>query len=612
MSTVAFAQPKQGQERIDSLVSLLPNSKEDTIKAIWLSEIGTEYNIIDPNKGLQYGNEALALSQQLNWKRGEMMSHLSIGLNYNQKNDYPKALEHMLKSVSIAEQLGDVYNAASTNVSLGVVYLRAKDTTKALASYNEALKSFDKLKDARGQAFVYNNLANIYDDQKQRDKAVEHYTRALDMFEKGNNQYGVAMVNVNLGTVFQAKEEYTKALTFFFKSLDEYNKLGATRGIAINYNNIGEVYMLIAADSSGMPVADSLDDRQSVLAKAEMYSLKGFELGKEIGSFDVMFNTANHLSTIKELQGDPTKALFYYRQSVAFRDSVYNEENRARFEELAKQREEDLQLKQIELQEAQLGKAKLRQQFMIGGLVGLLLVAGLIAFQYTRIRKEKDRSESLLLNILPSETAEELKQNGKSDARQYDNVTVLFTDFKDFTQLAANLSPTELVGEIDYYYKAFDAIIGKYNIEKIKTIGDAYMCAGGLPVADNTNAYRVVKAALEIRDFVEEEKKRRHETNKPHFDIRIGVNTGPVVAGIVGVKKFAYDIWGDTVNLASRMESSGEAGKVNISENTFALVKDRFACTFRGRISAKHKGDVEMYFVEREIKEPVVFNLSGV
>ena len=593
-------------------MSLLPNGKEDTIKAIWLSEISTEYNIIDPNKGLQFGTEALELSQRLNWTRGEMMSHLSIGLNYNQKNDYPKALEHMLKSVRIAEQRGDVYNAASTNVSLGVVYLRAKDTTKALASYNDALKSFEKLKDARGLAFVYNNLANIYDDRKERDKAVEHYTKALDLFEKGNNRYGVAMVNVNIGTVYQAQKDYTKALSYFFKSLNEYRQLGATRGIAINLNNIGETYMNIAADSSSVASPDSLRDRKVVLQKAESYSLKGFELGKEIESFDVMFNTANHLSTIKELQGDPTKALFYYRQSVAFRDSVYNEENRARFEELAKQREEDLQLKQIELQEAQIAKAKLQQNYLIGGLVGLLLVAGLIAYQYTRIRKEKDRSENLLLNILPAETAEELKQTGHAEAKQFDNVTVLFTDFKDFTQLAAHLSPTELVGEIDYYYKAFDHIIGKYNIEKIKTIGDAYMCAGGLPIKDNDNASRVVKAALEIRDFVEDEKKRRDSKNKPHFEIRIGVNTGPVVAGIVGIKKFAYDIWGDTVNLAARMESSGEPGKVNVSENTYALVKDRFACTFRGRISAKHKGDVEMYFVEREIKEPVLFSISEV
>ncbi|HZG01250.1 MAG TPA: tetratricopeptide repeat protein, partial [Chitinophagales bacterium] len=306
LSQFALAQPKQGQERIDSLLSLLPNGKEDTIKAIWLSEISTEYNIIDPNKGLQFGTEALELSQRLNWTRGEMMSHLSIGLNYNQKNDYPKALEHMLKSVRIAEQRGDVYNAASTNVSLGVVYLRAKDTTKALASYNDALKSFEKLKDARGLAFVYNNLANIYDDRKERDKAVEHYTKALDLFEKGNNRYGVAMVNVNIGTVYQAQKDYTKALSYFFKSLNEYRQLGATRGIAINLNNIGETYMNIAADSSSVASPDSLRDRKVVLQKAESYSLKGFELGKEIESFDVMFNTANHLSTIKELQGDPT------------------------------------------------------------------------------------------------------------------------------------------------------------------------------------------------------------------------------------------------------------------------------------------------------------------
>jgi len=210
---------------------------------------------------------------------------------------------------------------------------------------------------------------------------------------------------------------------------------------------------------------------------------------------------------------------------------------------------------------------------------------------------EKKKSDDLLLNILPEEVAEELKAKGSADAKQFDEVTVMFTDFKGFTQISEKLTPTELVAEIHTCFKAFDSIIEKYNIEKIKTIGDSYMCAGGLPVTNTTNAVDVVNAALKIQQFMQQHLQHRKAEGKEPFEIRIGVHTGPVVAGIVGVKKFAYDIWGDTVNIASRMESSGEAGKVNISSGTYELVKGEFKCEHRGKIKAKNKGEIDMYFV---------------
>jgi guanylate cyclase len=208
------------------------------------------------------------------------------------------------------------------------------------------------------------------------------------------------------------------------------------------------------------------------------------------------------------------------------------------------------------------------------------------------------RSESLLLNILPKEIAEELKANGKAEAKHFDEVTVMFTDFKNFTQIAEKLSPTELVAEIDMIFDAFDNIISKHNIEKIKTIGDSYMCAGGIPVPNKTHAVDVVNAGIEIQQFIQQHIEKRITEGKDPFEIRIGIHSGPVVAGIVGKIKFAYDIWGDTVNLASRMESSGEPGRINISGPTYELVKDQFHCTHRGKIKAKNKGEVDMYFVD--------------
>jgi len=214
--------------------------------------------------------------------------------------------------------------------------------------------------------------------------------------------------------------------------------------------------------------------------------------------------------------------------------------------------------------------------------------------------RQRERSDSLLLNILPAEIAEELKEKGSSDAKEFDLVTILFTDFKGFTQASEKLTAKELVEEIDTCFKYFDSICGKYNIEKIKTIGDAYMAAGGLPVPFEGSVKNTILAALEMSEFIKVRKIQKEREGKIPFEMRLGLHTGPVVAGIVGIKKFAYDIWGDTVNTASRMESSGAPGQINISQVTYEIVKDDpdFRFTSRGKIQAKGKGEMEMYFVE--------------
>lgn len=213
--------------------------------------------------------------------------------------------------------------------------------------------------------------------------------------------------------------------------------------------------------------------------------------------------------------------------------------------------------------------------------------------QHEELKGEKKKSDDLLLNILPAEVAEELKENGSAKARLYDEVTVLFTDFVNFTGISEMLSPAELVAELDYCFRAFDEIITQQGMEKIKTIGDAYLAVSGLPVSHPGHAIAAVNAALEIRNFID----LRKQQTPAAFSIRLGIHSGPVVAGIVGIKKFAYDIWGDTVNTAARMEQHGEAGRINISEATYQRVKDLVPCTYRGDLEAKNKGKMSMYFV---------------
>lgn len=226
------------------------------------------------------------------------------------------------------------------------------------------------------------------------------------------------------------------------------------------------------------------------------------------------------------------------------------------------------------------------------------IFAGVLVLLLSRnLKTERERSDALLLNILPEEIADKLKSGNPAEPRYYNRATVLFTDLVGFTSIAASMTPTELVKELDRQFSAFDAIIEKYHLEKIKTIGDSYMAVGGIPTENRTHALDCVLAGLEILRYIEKENQRLREDGKTGWEVRVGTHTGPLVAGVIGEKKFAYDVWGDTVNLASRMESSGSPGKLNVSHSTWRLVRRYVNSEHRGPIQAKNKGEVDMYFI---------------
>jgi adenylate cyclase len=297
-------------------------------------------------------------------------------------------------------------------------------------------------------------------------------------------------------------------------------------------------------------------------------------------------------------------------QLIGQRDSVLTKrELELRFQtDQIKILEQDRALKAAEAEQERTARNAL-----LAGLAGLLVLAVMLwrlirtkqktnqelARKNEQLDTARRRSDELLHNILPEELVNELKVSGITKTRFHDDVTIMFTDFKDFTKISEILTPIELVQEIDHCFRQFDQIIAKYaSIEKIKTIGDAYLCVGGLPAANPSHAHDVVAAALEIRDFIADLYAERTRNGKQAFRIRIGVHTGPVVAGVVGATKFAYDIWGDTVNTAARLESASEPGRVNISEVTYQQVQQGFECRYRGQIATKNKAEMGMYFVE--------------
>jgi class 3 adenylate cyclase len=359
----------------------------------------------------------------------------------------------------------------------------------------------------------------------------------------------------------------------------------------------------------------NLDKEMGRYKNASALLDSAFMLAEERKFSEYMAMVQNARADLYARRGMFENAYDYLRDYIGREEQYLNEERVKAVTEMMEKYESEKKARQIQKLELDNMDAALkneqithaRNRYLFFGIALFLIAVGI----WTRLRyihksraiiqKEKDISEGLLLNILPAEVAEELKTKGKSDAKHFDLATILFSDFKSFTSIAEKLSPTELVEEINYCFKAFDGIMTKYGIEKIKTIGDAYMAAGAIPHMNTATALDVVYAALEMQEVIEARKKERTQNHMPAFEMRLGINSGPVVAGIVGVKKFQYDIWGDAVNIASRLETSGEVGKVNISQSTYDIVKDvpELIFTSRGVVDAKGKGALQMYFVER-------------
>ena len=628
-------------------------SLPDTTRLRALSvHIWSEHLFVRPDSALQMLDEQLALARRANAPRWEAEALKDQGIAWKLLGEELHALDAWAKAMDAYGRAGEEAGLVRVQINTAILHMERGRFLEALDLLMDARRRSDRIGNERLSATVHANLGAIHKDLRDAEQARRYLEQGLDAFRAMGDSASQIPLLGNLSDVFEQLGDTARALATLQECLRMAEAVGHAQWVALASSNLGLIVQvgdprsalayheraLEFFEETGDPVGRASVRTHMARAwlalgdarRAEQLVREAYDLAFEAGANRQAYDAAEVLYGILRNKGDQAGALRMLERYVALRDSVVGEDQRR--ELLRQQFTYDFEKKEALLVAEQgkkeaLAKAELqrRAQQRNGLLVGLALlavVALVIAVQRNRIRRERDRSDELLLNILPQEVAGELKEKGEAQARHFDTATILFTDFKGFTQLSEQVTPAELVAELNTCFKAFDAIMGKYRIEKIKTIGDAYMAAGGLPDPAHGSPADVVRAALEMQDFMKRHKAEREAIGKPYFEMRAGIHTGPVVAGIVGVKKFQYDIWGDTVNTAARMESSGEVGKVNISEATYALVRGpgvssrlsghsqstdnqqltttlAFVFTPRGKIQAKGKGEIEMYFVER-------------
>jgi len=629
---------------LDSLNTASASKLHDTSRINAAIEKALVLELSDHSGAIKVANWALNRSKKIQYTKGIYSSYYALASTHYESHE-PEIMHRYIDSMMQmkAPEISDEMRADAYNL-LGIAHYSNDELIEAINAWENARV----LMPIKLRSGVISNIGNIYLSSDEPEKAVGYFLEAADINEKEQNHSFLAINYLNIAACYDPGD--TLVIHNLRKSELNGRKAGYLRILPYLYVRILRYY---AGSYQFIQASSSLDTLRAYntenepgytnehyipalafylynLAKAKTeypensytgvlhgdLSISQLQL-KAAQIYEKMLSNSSDLrsmmydhETLGELYselGNFEAATKSYQLSLRYKDSLAV--NKAKF--ILKDYERDQMAAEERERELKAENERQQQRFKFYGAISgagilVILALGLISrLRYTRrsrteLQKEKDLSDELLLNILPEEVAEELKEKGKAETQFLDMVTVLFTDFKGFTAMAEQLSPQDLVNDLNTCFSEFDRIVNKYGIEKIKTIGDAYMAAGGLPTPNSTHASDVINAALEMRDFIEKGKAEKISQELPYFEIRIGVHTGPVVAGIVGVKKFQYDIWGDTVNTASRMESSGAIGKVNISEATYGLLKNDPELIFesRGKIQAKGKGEIAMWFVE--------------
>ncbi len=620
-----FCQDKE----IDSLAQIITRGKKDTSLVVAMNALSVR--LLQNERlaeAVAYADKAQAVSAELKYPRGQAYALKNRGMAEYYRGNYKAVLNDWTESLQIFETIGDTLGIANIANNLGAVFYAQGSHDKALGYYFKSLRISEKLKDPVRITSALVNIGGVYAQMQDFDKALNFYTQVEDYLQKLKDPLIQSTYLMGIGEVYSQKGDPVNAIKYYKEAL-AINK--TTQDYAHNLTMIGREEFKLGNRTEAIGYLDSayatarnsdisLDQVQTLLAMGDVYRDNNAKMAlnsyRQAESLAVRMETNEELRDIYDgmskvymSQGDFKSAYEYQQRYIDLNNKIFNIQKDDKIRGLQfsfdlEKKEDQIGLLEKEAEITRLQGKRQQSAIYLSGLISMVVLLLAIGFFYRYryakrsnelLSAEKNRSDSLLRNILPEATAQELRQNGRVKAKRFDSVTVLFADFKGFTEFSAALSPEDLVKSVDHYFSAFDEILDKYDLEKIKTIGDAYMCAGGLPYPSEDHAVRMVKAAFDMAEFMKSEAESNQDIM--HFEIRIGINTGPVVAGVVGVKKFAYDIWGDTVNVAARMESMSRPGSINVSESTYKLIRDHFECEKRGEIFVKNKGMMNMYFV---------------
>ncbi len=500
-------------------------------------DMAIHYFLLADSANEKYGDETRAAGCKL-----------SLGAVYENIGDYNKSLEYYSESLTLHKKFNNISGIAQVLGNIALVYSLLDKHDTALDYYNFALNHQSELGDESEVALILGNIGVEYFNTSNYDKAFELFNKALAKHEQLNQRELIASVNGNIGNVYSATKQYDKALEYYSKAIKIHEEINDKIGVARCMGNIGNIY-------------SNKEYKLYHVAKAEKYLYDAIDICHNIGT---KYTVYNYHKTLADLYKKEKR----WEESNQHIEKYYEIEKEVLSEEATKQAQLLENRRKVEEAERdrQVKLARFQEQ------------------------------EKILLNILPSKIAERILEGEKLIADMHEEVSIFFSDIVGFTDLSQNISPEELLALLNEIFTAFDKLTHKHGLEKIKTIGDAYMAVAGVPLAQKDHAERAASFALDAIEYM----KSYQEKSGTNLQIRIGLHCGRAIAGVIGENKFVFDLWGDSVNTASRMESHGEAGRIHVS-GVFrhALIKSPLHFIDRGEMVVKGKGMMKTYFLEK-------------
>ncbi|MBM2815067.1 MAG: hypothetical protein HW421_1829 [Ignavibacteria bacterium] len=629
---------KQGQAKIDSLLKELPKAKEDTNKVNLLNSL--TFVDIKPEEKLKYSEQALHLALKLGWWKGIADAYRNLGLNNS--FDFPNALEYFFMCLTIREDIKNKGDIAEVNLNIGDVYVNLNDYSKTLEYFLKALNIYEEIRDKKRVSVCLERLGHLYSEQKDYPKTLEYFLKSLKIHEENNNKIGIAANLTYIGDVYRIQKNYTKALEYLFKALKIGEELSHKMGIVYIQRRIGLIYSerddyLKAYEyfNNSLKMIEKFGDetwkgwyatifkdfgelylkyekselknisknnyfsknRKENLNKAKDYLNKSLIIVEEFNLLNEILEIYYDFSEIFRHEGNFKSSLEFYKKHIELKDSLFGDENKKKINVVEAKRNLDIKEKERAIKLLERKNQQITQYSMIAGLAVLSFIVFYVVYA-------SRKSEKLLLNVLPKIIAKRLKKKEHPIADHFDEASVVFIDIVNFTQLSTQNEAKRVADVLNKLYSKLDHLAKKHGLEKIKTIGDCYMAAVGIPVKDPDYAIKAASFAIEaMSNFQLTDSTEPSDDMLNQLQFRCGIDCGPVVAGVIGEHKFIYDIWGDTVNTAARMEEYSEPGRIQVTERFKEALSHpmtgshRMTFEERGEIEIKGKGMMRTYFL---------------